>query len=179
MEVIVIDNFLPSTLFENIENSIVFNRNFPLYFQKNVSHDVSLNCDLNQGSLWNWYASHIIYNYNEDSPDSISEWFPNIFETFIPRIKSVQDIDSLLRIKTNFYPHTETLREHGKHVDYDFACRGAIYSLNTCNGFTRFEDGTKIDSVANRMIFFNAGKLHNSSTTTDQMGRYNINFNYL
>jgi len=71
------------------------------------------------------------------------------------------------------------LREHGQHVDYDFPSHAAIYSLNTCNGFTRLQDGTKVDSIANRLLIFDGSEVHNSSTTTDQKGRYNINFNYL
>ena len=84
----------------------------------------------------------------------------------------------LIRSKINFYPYTNIVYEHGPHKDYDFFNYGAVLSLNTCNGFTRLEDGTKIDSVANRMLFFDASKLHNSSTTSDAPGRFNINLNF-
>ena len=86
---------------------------------------------------------------------------------------------SLLRIKGNFYPHTETLREHAPHTDYKFSHTGALYSLNTCDGFTKLYDGTKVDSVANRILIFDASTSHNSSTTTTSAGRFNINFNFL
>ena len=39
-------------------------------------------------------------------------------------------------------------------------------------------NGTKIDSVANRMVFFDGSQLHNSSTTSNAKERYNINFNF-
>ena len=42
----------------------------------------------------------------------------------------------------------------------------------------RLDGGQKIRSVANRMLFFDATKLHNSTTCTDEKGRFNINFNY-
>ena len=86
---------------------------------------------------------------------------------------------SLLRIKGNFYPHTETLKEHAGHRDYLYSNTGALYSLNTCDGFTKLYDGTKIDSVANRMLIFDASTVHNSSTTTTAAARFNINFNFL
>ena len=86
---------------------------------------------------------------------------------------------SLLRIKGNFYPHTETLREHTGHQDYLFSHTGALYSLNTCNGFTKLYDGTEIPSVANRILIFDSSTIHNSSTTTNAAGRFNINFNFL
>ena len=98
---------------------------------------------------------------------------------FIPKFQKYGSVKSLLRIKLNFYPHTETLKEHGQHVDYDFSCYGAIFSLNTCDGFTRLNDGTKIDSVENRILFFDPSLKHNSTTTTNSSGRWNINFNFL
>ena len=51
-----------------------------------------------------------------------------------------------MRIKINFYPYTDTVKEHQPHFDYDFDHYGAIFSLNTCNGFTRLKDGSKFDS---------------------------------
>ena len=41
------------------------------------------------------------------------------------------------------------------------------------------EDGTKIDSVENRLLIFDGIRFHNSSSTTNAKGRYNINFNFL
>ncbi len=81
--------------------------------------------------------------------------------------------------KVVFYPYTDTVREHAPHVDYDFDHYGAIFALNTCDGFTRLTDGTKIESVENRFFIFNASQFHNSSTTSDAQSRYNINFNFL
>ncbi len=165
----VIDNFLPRDIHEELVERLCFNSNMPLYFQQWVSHPPELEAN---NELWNWYATHEFYNH--DRP--MSEYCSKMVITFGDRIPNLK---SLMRIKLNFYPHTETLREHGQHVDYDFPSHAAIYSLNTCNGFTRLQDGTKVDSIANRLLIFDGSEVHNSSTTTDQKGRYNINFNYL
>jgi len=82
-----------------------------------------------------------------------------------------------VRIKVNFYPGTPTLVEHEPHTDYPFPHQGAVLALNTCNGFTRIKNRT-IKSVANQMILFDPSKPHNSTTCTDQKGRWTINFNY-
>jgi|TARA_R100000030_G_scaffold6596_1_gene4486 hypothetical protein len=169
MEVKVIDNFLPKDVHEDLVENLCFSVNLPLYFQQWVSHPPELE---KNKEIWNWYATHEFYNFNKPT----SNYCQKIVEIFVDRLI---DFKSLMRIKLNFYPHTETLREHGQHVDYDFSSHAAIYSLNTCDGFTRLSDGTKIDSVANRMLFFDGSTLHNSSTTTNAKGRYNINFNYL
>ena len=51
--------------------------------------------------------------------------------------------------------------------------------MNTNNGYTTFKDGTKVDSVANRMIIFDSELDHTGTTCTDQKSRVIINFNFL
>ena len=62
---------------------------------------------------------------------------------------------------------------------FDFSHSAALFSLNTCDGYTKLKDGTKINSVANRVLLFDAGEEHCSTTTTDDFTRVNININYL
>ena len=50
--------------------------------------------------------------------------------------------------------------------------------MNTNNGYTKFEDGTKIESVANRMVSFPTNTQHKGTSCTDQKTRVVINFNY-
>ena len=44
---------------------------------------------------------------------------------------------------------------------------------------TKFEDGTKVESVANRFVTFPANIKHTGSTCRDEKTRDVINFNYL
>ena len=57
------------------------------------------------------------------------------------------------------------------HVDMNYSHSGAILSLNTCDGYTKLKDGTKIDSVANRILLFDASEEHCSTTTTNVPAR--------
>jgi hypothetical protein len=50
-------------------------------------------------------------------------------------------------------------------------------SLNDCNGYTVIGD-KKIESKANRALFFDPSVEHNSTNCTDEKARFNINFNY-
>ena len=100
-----------------------------------------------------------------------------LHDKLIPHITKL-NIKSLIRMKGNMYPRTETQKEHGMHTDFEFPHKAAILSINTCDGYTKLEDGTKIDSVENRMLIFDASKDHCSSTCTDQPVRVNININY-
>ena len=54
----------------------------------------------------------------------------------------------------------------------------SIFYVNTNDGYTLFEDGTKVESVANRMLSFPANMRHTGTTCTDQQIRIVINFNY-
>ena len=54
----------------------------------------------------------------------------------------------------------------------------SIFYINTNDGYTKFEDGTKIESIANRMITFPANINHTGTSCTDEQTRVVINFNY-
>ena len=171
MDVNVIDDFLPQEDFEEVRDLMVYNDLFPWFFQKEVN---SIGKDCTK-EYWNWYGTHAFY-VNDFAE---SKHCATLYSKFIPRFKEMNIFRSLLRIKGNFYPHTETLREHTGHQDYLFSHTGALYTLNTCNGFTKLYDGTEIPSVANRILIFDSSIIHNSSTTTNAAGRFNINFNFL
>jgi uncharacterized protein (DUF1786 family) len=65
------------------------------------------------------------------------------------------------------------------HTDKNFSHTAALLSLNTCDGYTKFADGTKVDSIANRVVLFDAGENHCSTTTTNEKARINLIVNYL
>ncbi len=167
----VIDNFLPQEQFEEVRDSIMYHFDFPWYIHKRVN-TVGKNCT---EEYWNWYATHTFYRNDY----ATSQQCHRIYDIFIPRFVEMNIYHSLLRIKGNFYPHTETLKEHAVHRDYLYSNTGALYSLNTCDGYTKLCDGTKIPSVANRILIFDSSIIHNSTTTTNAAGRFNINFNFL
>ena len=171
MDVNVIDDFLSQEDFEEVRDLIIYNDLFPWYFQKEVN-SMGTDCDKD---FWNWYGTHAFYV--DDFAES--KHCATLYSKFIHRFKEMGIFRSLIRIKGNFYPYTETLKEHAPHYDYKFSHVGALYSLNTCDGFTRLCDGTKVDSVANRILIFDSSTSHNSSTTTTSAGRFNINFNFL
>ena len=187
MKIEVYDNFLPKEEFENLRDIIVWNFSLPFYFQPSVTaFDTNDNCKDN--GFWNWYATHHLYKDDDyDSPRSsdfsddyiFSTHFKSVYDSFIPRFEEMGIYTRLQRIKINMYPYTTEVMEHDPHYDNEKEHRGALFSLNTCNGFTKLHEGTRIDSVANRLMLFYPHHMHNSSTTSDAPARYNINFNFL
>ena len=68
---------------------------------------------------------------------------------------------------------------HGFHVDFSYVgSKTAIYYVNSNNGYTEFEDGTKIESIKNRIVIFPSNLKHTGTTCTDRKIRTIVNFNY-
>jgi hypothetical protein len=88
---------------------------------------------------------------------------------------------SIIRIKANLLTKESTIVEHGLHTDIPdlkIPCKTAIFYINTNNGYTIFEDGTKINSLENRLVIFDSNIPHSGSSCTDAKVRCVINLNY-
>jgi hypothetical protein len=155
----IIDNFLPIEEFIKIKN-LMLSSEFPWYYNNSVSHENIQD---------SFYFTHNFFNNHRINSHQFDLLFPIINKL---------NIKSIIRAKGNFYPKTLEIEEHGKHVDFKYKHNGFLFYINTNNGFTRLKDGTKIESIENRGLLFDASIEHNSSTCTDQNGRININFNY-
>lgn len=169
-----IDNFLPDDLFENYQRFMLYGEGksefvgMPWFYRGNVSDRLDT-----EGYLF----GNDIYNRGD---------IPNLklfTELGIPIISRLP-MDSLIRIKVNCHPrqtikgsenypmstfHVDTIREHTV----------AILSMNTCNGYTEFEDGTKLESIANSCVVFSGDIKHRSVGQTDENIRVNFNINFI
>jgi hypothetical protein len=155
----VIDNFLDEKYFNSL---VSFLEEIPWFFLKEVVAGIPEN------KIFLLY--HLFYAQNV--PKSAH------FDILVPLLQKL-GVNCLMRIKANLYPNTEKLHEHPMHRDFEFSSTTALLSLNTCDGYTKLKDGTKIDSIANRMVIFDSGEEHCSTTTTNVSARYNININYI
>jgi hypothetical protein len=160
----IVDNFFDENYFRQLQDNIIHNVHepFPWHFVEHINSnhtDNDTEC----------YFEHLAYLHEPRS--NLYYLLQELYQYF--------EIKSLIRIKANCYPSKENLVTHAPHSDLDFEHRGAIIYLNTNNGFTILEDGTKIESVANRVLFFDASREHSSTNCTDAKARFNINVNYL
>ena len=162
MQYKIIDDFLCQENFLEIRNTVVGNQFFPWFVCNNVSG--------NDGDA-DIYFVHLFY---KDFTVNSNEYRP-----LVPLIDGIKPL-SLIRIKANFYPKTETIHYHQYHIDRPEPHQGAIYYLNTNNGKTILDDETEIESIENRLLLFEPHIKHRSTTCTDNyFGRYNINFNFI
>ena len=172
MDLKIIDNFLTDNDFNLLVSNTV-GRNDGHQVQFRVVSNVE-----NFGAIeenWSWYMINMLYS--TDTPQN--EICGKIYEMFVPKFKKLANFKTMIRIKMNAYPYTNVVKEHKEHIDFNYEHIGAAFSLNTCDGYTKFSDGTKVESVANRIVFFDASKYHQSTTTSNAKLRYNINFNFL
>jgi hypothetical protein len=161
----IIDNFLDPYEFDSVRNLMESNE-FPWYFSDTVVKDVEEN-NINM-----YQFTHAFYKFSVP----VSSYFDGLSP-----ILNKLNYKALIRIKANLNPATKEIFEHGYHTDFkntDSNQKTAVFYVNTNNGSTIFEDGTKIESVANRFIVFDTDLLHTGTTCTDQKRRIVINFNY-
>ena len=157
----VIDNFLNKNDFLKIKNALE-SYNFPYYLQK----EINKNHDKNDLSC---YFTHMLFSHESG--------YSNNFYIVAPLIQKLK-VKALIRVKANIYLKTEKIEKHEPHVDYEYKHKGALFSINTNNGGTILSDNIKIDSIENRILFFDSSENHSSTTTSNSKFRINININY-
>jgi hypothetical protein len=175
----VIDNFLDDEYFNKLAHQICyatssFGSEFPWYYVQ--SRNSFTNTML-------FFFTHYIYRATQEGE---ADYLPsnsiyNLIQPFVKKVKVIENESEMTEswmIRANLYPNTEKLQEHSMHRDADFSHNSAILYLNTCDGYTKMVDGTKINSVANRLALFDGSELHCSTTTTNVAGRFVLIVNY-
>lgn len=174
LDIRVKDNFLNDRDFTLLKE-IFFHTNTTWKPNWTIADELEISKEENNDD---WFLGHMIYvDYKIESSA-----FNDIKEKLVEPIAQLEGnrFNQITRIKANFYPHTDVVKEHIPHVDNTgFRCRGALFCLNTCDGYTGFADGTKVESVENRLILFDSLEEHFSTSTSNAQARLNVNINYV
>jgi hypothetical protein len=170
----IIDEFLKKE-----EHSAIFTTLTDVKFNWHYNNSVVYK-DKPSRSLNDFQFTHIFYRDNSQTSP--------YYSVLAPLLRNLKS-DVLVRAKANFRPSTPTIEVSDMHTDIAYptmlrkpevmsAMKTAIYYLNTNDGYTLFEDGTKVESVANRVVVFPATMSHAGTTHTNTKYRIVINFNY-
>jgi len=178
------DNFLGIKEFDMIQDTLMGNM-FPWYYNPLI--DFAEDKDKYQ-------FTHIFFEHHRPTSNQSTELMAPLLIEIGPLL--------LWRIKANLLTKTSNIIENEFHVDIvkiaslamvkfgDVEIDSAedkrvlkqlttsIFYVNTNNGYTKFKDGTKVESVANRLVSFPSDMKHKGTSCTDEKIRIVINFNY-
>lgn len=122
--------------------------------------------------------------FNQQFCHSFYDYKVGINSTFYEQVLTIAELlnfKTLLRMKANVGLNRNKALVGGWHRDHDDtynSCNAILY-LNTNNGFTLLEDGTKVLSKANRVVIFDNKLLHTDITQTDTDERTVLNICYV
>lgn len=166
---IIIDDFLPTQHFEKVKSLFLGDSETSPYFHFGLTR--------------------IVEDYRGNSENNV-QFSSDVKQDITPLAKTgffkIIGLQNLIKFKANITFKGEKIEEHGMHCDLPdiediehLNPKTAIYYLNTCDGYTSFENGKKINSVANRYIEFDAKLMHSGTNTTDKLFRAVVNLNYI
>ena len=98
----------------------------------------------------------------------------NMWNNFMTKVEAKK----CHRIKANLTFKTPTIEPSFFHTDYE-DMKTAVFYINTNNGYTEFENGVRVNSVANRVCIFDSNLKHSGTTHSEgDTQRIVVNFNY-
>jgi len=159
----VIDNFLLEEEFEDYAH--LLGSEIPMFYNDAVvSNKLRTTEDY-------YYHVHLLYVL--DQP--MSEYY----QRFCYPLMSKVDMGLVTRAKVNWFPRTDTLYEHGVHIDLNYKHRNLLFYINDNDGYTRISKTQVVESKANRALILDGDVPHNSTTSTNTNLRCNMNINYI
>ena len=160
----IIDNFLPKTDFEVIQQFLLGD-NFSWNLLPSIAN--------HKQGLDQYQFVHTFFDISKPSLQNYSNFLTPLFSKLQAKY--------ILRVKANCRPRTSTAVLSDYHVDMSLNQQTAIFYLNTNNGYTKFQDNTLQDvpSVANRLLTFDGSLKHCGASATDSNYRILLNINYI
>ena len=162
----IIDDFLSKDDFFNIQLALA-SQNFNWSFNNTIA-SANPNPD-------NFQFTHTFFTITNPYLEKQQSNQSHILKPLLLKLQP----QFIFRVKANLRPRTHKHILSDFHTDYNLKQTTAIFYLNTCDGYTLFEDNTKVLSVANRILIFDGSLKHCGASCTDQKRRILINFNYI
>ena len=163
----IIDNFLSPAEFGALRSSMLSTA-FPWNFTPMKVSKVDSDDELTK--YYNFQNYHLFYG--NGIPQST---YFNVLSDVLIKINPA----ALIKIKANLTTRTTRVIKSSWHVDNTYKnSTTAVFYLNTNNGFTFFKDGSKVESVENRLVTFPSSLIHAGTTSSDTDYRAVINLNY-
>lgn len=160
-------NFLPLTEYVNIQR-ITMDGTFPYFFRGTVAYDNSHEEKFIMG--------HRLYDWNEGGNLTESKYIEGILQPLL----NVLQPKTLYRAQVNMNCRNDIRQFAHWHVDQpNMQHSTALYYVNTNNGWTEFENGTKVPCIGNSIGIWSENIRHRGAYQTDTAVRICININYI
>ena len=165
-----IDNFLEDSVFSSLQDK---------FLSPNVCwHFVPFTDGDNKNNDQFFFGHNLYINHS---------WVSSLSKDLSPLIAKTNPM-AVHMIRANLMTRSERHIESEFHSDLDENSpttdktnlwTTAIFYINDSNGYTKLEDGTIIESKANRLLTFSSDIKHLGATCTDEKRRVLINLNYI
>lgn len=160
-----IQNFLPSNIANEIENTLLRSGYFPWYYTEYVAYSTEIEKD----DIENYYFLHQFFRDGEINS--------NYFDIIVPILEKL-DIKKIIRAKANLYTNINKFKKFGWHQDTIQNCKTVIYYVNDNNGYTGFLNNINIKSQKNKILLMDNNEYHYATNCTNKKARCVININY-
>ena len=155
----IFDNFLPEEEFKSIQ-SFMMGGEFRWFYANGRAF-------ADDGEF------HMTHMFFQPEVGSNSEHL-NMWNNFMQQVGAKK----CERIKANLTFKTPTIETAPFHTDFA-DMKTATFYISTNNGYTEFENGVRVNSVANRVCIFDSNLLHRGTTHSEgDHQRVVVNFNY-
>ena len=155
----IIDNFLPEEEFKSIQ-SLMMGGQFNWFYAEGLSYRDD-------------ESYQMVHMFFQPEVGSNSEYLP-MWSNFMTKVEAKK----CARIKANMTFKTSEPEPSLYHTDFE-DMKTATFYIYTNNGYTEFENGVRVNSVANRVCIFNSNLNHRGVTHTEgDQQRIVVNFNY-
>lgn len=160
----IYDNFLDTRGFKIVRDCLL-HQDFPWYYNPTItSTESKYDLDMFQ----------FVHPFDMGHTEHVQSKHINFISPVLQKLAPKR----IVRIKANLRTHTTERLPSCFHIDTEKICKTAIFYINSNDGYTEFEDGTRINSVANRLLLFDSQTMHRGTSCTDQMIRVVLNINY-
>lgn len=162
----VIDDFLPKSSFETIQQFFL-SADLPWFWSPGISG--------NEQGVQYYQFVHKFFDTKNPFQNCQSVKYSKFLQPILNKLSP----EHLFRIKANLRPHTSSHVISEWHTDMTIGQTTAIFYPTSNNGYTLFKDGSKVDTVANRICIFDGHLLHSGASCTDESRRIVLNINYM
>jgi hypothetical protein len=162
----IFNDYLPGDVFDNLQN-VMMSSDFPWHWTSNISTCPDTN---NQDRQFQFLHPFLIPETGLVSPYMQLLW---------PLVNKIHPAH-ILRIKANLNVNNSGKQLGYFHVDqYVKESKTAIFYVNTNDGYTEFDTGETVNSIANRLVVFDSDTKHVGYGSTECERRVLINLNYV